>query len=95
VTRIQVACLEDRIQFNEGKSQKYGMLLDWDESGELIVNVVGLELANELRKEMGLKTVEEVKDLHRKEIEKEGGPPQDFHEHKRKELAWAKRVGWR
>ena len=95
-TKPQAACLEDRILFNEGKPLKYGMLFDWDESGELSANVENLELANELRRGMGLKTVEEAKELHRKEIKMEGGrPPSDYHEHKRQEQAWAKRVGWR
>ena len=92
----QEACLEDRILFNEGKPQKYGMLFDWNEKGELFTNVDDLVLANERRKKLGLKSIEEATKLHRKEIEEEGGgPPADFHEHKRKELAWAKRVGWR
>lgn len=95
-TPCQAACLEDRIRFNEGKPQRYGMFFNWDESGVLIANVENLDLANKLRKEMGLKTVEEAKEIHRKEIEEEGGGrPLDFHEHKRNELAWAKRVGWR
>lgn len=95
-TSCQAACLEDRILFNEGTPLKYGMLFDWDESGELIANVGNVELANELRREMGLQTVEEAKECHRKEIEMEGGgPPSDYHEYKRQEQAWAKRVGWR
>ncbi|MGB0910002.1 MAG: DUF6624 domain-containing protein [Nitrospirales bacterium] len=94
--KAQAACLGDRIRFNEGKPLKYGMLFDWDESGELVANVEDLDLTNELRKEMGLKTVEEESELHRKKIEMEGGgPSSDFHEYKREEQAWAKRVGWR
>lgn len=93
---VQEACLEDRILFNEGKPQKYGMLFDWNEKGELYTNVENLKLANERRLKLGLKSVEEATKLHRKEIEEEvGGPPADYHEHKRKESAWAKRVGWR
>ena len=95
-TTPQVACLEDRIRFNEGKPLRYGMLFDWDESGELITNVENLDLANDLRREMGLITVKEAKARHRQEIAMEGGrPPSDYHEHKRQEEAWAKRVGWR
>ena len=72
------------------------MLFAWNESGELVANVDNIELANEFRKEIGLKTVEEAKESHRKEIELEGGrPPSNYHEHKRQEHAWAKRVGWR
>ncbi len=95
-TKPQAACLGDRIRFNEGKPLKYGMLFDWNESGELVANVENIDVANELRKEMGLKSVEEAKALHQKEIEREGGrPPSDYHEHKVQEHAWAKRVGWR
>jgi len=93
---VQAACLEDRILFNEGKAQKYGMMFDWNEQGELYTNVDDTTMANERRLKLGLKSIEEAVKLHRKEIEEEkGGPPVDFHEHKRKELAWAKRVGWR
>ena len=93
---IHEACLEDRILFNEGKPQKYGMLFDWTENGKLITNVDDITLANERRKKLGLRTVEEAAEIHRKEIEAEGGgPPPDYFEHKRKETEWAKRVGWR
>jgi hypothetical protein len=93
---VQEACLEDRILFNAGKPQKYGMLFDWNEKGELYTNVDNVTLANKRRKRLGLKSIEEATKLHSQEIEKEGGgPPSDFHEHKRKEAAWAKRVGWR
>jgi hypothetical protein len=62
----------------------------------VISNVDNTALANERRKKLGLKTIEEATQLHRKEIEKEGGgPPADYHDHKRKEVAWAKRTGWR
>jgi hypothetical protein len=33
---VHEACLEDRILFNEGKPQKYGMLFEWNEQGELL-----------------------------------------------------------
>ena len=93
---VQEACLKDRILFNEGQPQKYGMLFDWNERGELYTNVDDISLANERRMTLGLKSIEVATKLHRKEIEEEaGGPPSDFHERKRKEIAWAKRVGWR
>ncbi len=93
---VHAACLEDRILSNQGQPQKYGMLFGWNEKGELVTNVDDFRLANERRQKLGLPSIEEAKDLHRKEIEgMGGGPPSDYHEHKRKELAWAKRVGWR
>ncbi len=95
-TPLQLACLEDRILFNEGRPQKYGLLFDWTEKGELFTNVDDENLVNERRKKLGLKTITEATELHRREIVKEGGgPPSDYHEHKRQEIAWAERVGWR
>ncbi len=94
-TAIQKACLQDCILFYQGNPQQHGMFFDWDESGELVVNVANVSQANERRKALGLKTLEEARLLHKKEIEQEGGPPKDIKEHKRQELAWARRVGWR
>ena len=81
---VQAACLEDRILFNEGKPQKYGMLFDWSESGELVTNVDDIALANARRRRLGLRTLEEATALHRKQVHEEGGgPPADYHAHKR------------
>ncbi|MDH3326047.1 MAG: hypothetical protein OEM38_04935 [Gammaproteobacteria bacterium] len=93
---IHEACLEDRILFNQGKPQKYGMLFDWSEKGEFLTNVDDIELANERRMTLDIISIEEATRLHLNKIDTEGGgPPLDFHEHKRKELEWAKKVGWR
>lgn len=95
-TAIQMACLQDRILFNEGKPQQFGMLFDWDESGNLFTNVDDVEDANKRRKALGLMTIEEATKKHKQEIEKEGGgPPSDYKKHKAMEAEWAKRVGWR
>lgn len=92
---VAQACLQDRILFNQGKPQRFGMLFDWDESGELVVNVDDVTKANQRRKRLGLKTLEEAIQLHRKYIEQEGGgPPKNIQEHKRMARAWSKRVGW-
>ena len=81
-TEIQQACLQDRILFNQGKPQKFGMLFDWNENGQLYTEVDDIEQANERRKKLGLKTVQEATDAHRKEIEAEGGgPPNDINRH--------------
>lgn len=78
------ACLQDRILFNQGKPQLFGMLFDWDESGELVTNVDSVEKANQRRKQLGLRTLEEAIQLHRKYVEEEGGgPPKNIIEHKR------------
>lgn len=89
------ACLEDRILFNKGLPLKYGMLFDWDEDGVFTTNVDDVDLANQRRKKIGLDTIEEATKNFREEIEKEGAAPRpDYHEHKRLEKEWAKRVGW-
>lgn len=96
VTPLQVACLEDRILFNEGKPLKYGLLFDWDDTGNLFANVDDVTLANERRAKLGLKTINEEIEIHRELINKEGGgPPSDYKRHKELEAEWAKRVGWR
>lgn len=52
-TEIQQACLQDRILFNEGKPQKFGMLFDWNENGQLYTDVDDVVLANKRRKKLG------------------------------------------
>jgi len=94
-TPLQLACLEDKILFLQSKPQVYGMLFDWNEAGELYANVVDMEQANKHRAMLGLKTINEGIAAHKVEIAKHGGPPSDYHAHKRLESAWAKRVGWR
>ena len=92
---LQAACLEDRILFNEGKPCLYGMLFDWDESGNLVANVDDESAVNDRRKALGLDTLAEALQKHRKEIEEEGGgPPSNIQEHKKKAKEWAERVGW-
>ena len=93
---MQEACLQDCILFYQGKPQKYGLMFDWDENGELVANVENVARANERRKSLGLKTLANDLLTYKNETKKVGGgPPKDFCEHKRLELAWAKRVGWR
>lgn len=95
-TQLQEACLEDRILYIQGKPGRYGMLFDWDDSGNLVANVDDESLVNERRKKLGLASLAEALKKHRKEIEDEGGgPPSNIAEHKRKAEAWEKRVGWR
>lgn len=95
-TPIQEACLEDRILFNQGKACLYGMLFDWDKDGNLVANVDDEVKVDERREKLGLLPLSEALKKHRKEIEEEGGgPPANIQEHKRMELEWARRVGWR
>ena len=95
-TPIQEACLEDRILFNQGKPCLYGMLFDWDSTGDLVANVDDEKLVNERRSKLGLRPLSEALEKHRVEIEREGGgPPSDIEKHKEMEQKWAERVGWR
>lgn len=93
---IHEACLEDRILYNEGMPQKCGMLFEWNENGEFVADVEDINLANQRRKRLGIRTVEEAKQLHLNEILAEGGaPPSDCRDDQRRKIEWAKRVGWR
>ena len=95
-TPIQEACLEDRILFNQGKPCLYGMLFDWDQSGNLVANVDDEALVNERRRKLGLGMLAEALKRHREEIENEGGgPPSNIEEHKRNAYEWTKGAGWK
>lgn len=95
-TKLQEACLQDRILYNEGKPQRFGMLFDWNENGQLSTELDSIELANERRKKLGLKTVQEATEIHRKEVVDEGGgPPKDIKKHSQLASEWAIIVGWR
>lgn len=94
--RIQLACLQDRILFNEGKPQRFGMLFDWNEDGQLYTEVDDIEKANERRKQLGLKTIHQAAELHRKEVEEQGGgPPADIKKHRLLASEWAIKTGWK
>ena len=92
---LHQACLQDCILFNQGQVQEYGLFFDWDESGELVVNVKDRSQANLKRKALGLETIEEALQKHKQELQQESGvQPQDFKQHRRQAEQWARRVGW-
>lgn len=92
----QVAMLTDRIQFNEGKPQTYGTVMDWNEHGELSCELENPEKLDERRDQAGLPPFEQSLREHRAEVEAEGGrPPEDYAAYKQAASDWAKRVGWR
>lgn len=94
--KLHHACLQDRILFNEGKPQRYGMLFDWSDDGEFTALVDDIDKANQRRKEIGLNTtIQEAAAAHRKEVEKEGGPPKDIPHHRKLANDWAIKVGWK
>jgi hypothetical protein len=93
----QVAYLEDRVRFFEGRPQVYGTQYDWDEQGELaphpIEDIAGVD---ERRRSVGLGPLAEHTRHMRESTAGSGeGPPADRAEHRRKALEWARSVGWR
>lgn len=93
---LQGIYLQDRILFNEGKPQLYGMIFDWDDNGQLSTRVDDVAKANQRRRELGLVAIEEATVQHRRELVAEGGkPPGDLQAHKRRACEWARKVGWR
>jgi uncharacterized protein DUF6624 len=95
VPKRQVACLSDRIRFNESKPQLYGTVLDWNETGELSCELEDPENVDARRREVGLPAFAEDLAKHREEVEREGGKaPENYAEYKRKGREWARQVGW-
>ena len=93
--KLQEVLLEDCILYYENKAQNCGTCFEWNNDGELIANVTSTDSANELRKELGLASLEEALQVHKSELEKEaGGIPTDIIERKKNERAWMKSVGW-
>ena len=92
----QLARLEDRICFNEGRPQRYGTVFDWDEHGELVCQVerdVGLDAR---RASVGLPPFELTLKRERAAVRAEGGvPPADYADYRRRADDWARQVGWR
>jgi hypothetical protein len=93
----QVAYLEDRICFFEGRPQVYGTQFDWDETGELnphpVEDVAGVD---ERRRSVGLGPLEDAVRRMREETARTGeGPPRNWPGHRQKFLAWARSVEWR
>ena len=89
----QAAYLEDRINFFEGKPQKYGTQSDWNEVGKMQVwKLENEEKVNEFRAEVGLKPLEH---LFWENEETKENRPQDYEKRQTESLEWAKKVGWR
>jgi hypothetical protein len=94
VPKRLLACLTDRIRFNENKPQLYGTVLDWNEMGELTCELEDPANVDARRREVGLPPFEEDLAKHREEVEREGGAPENYADHRRKGREWARRVGW-
>ncbi len=94
----QAAMLEDRIRALEGRPQRYGVVLDWDETGRLAPYppVEDEARVEELRAAVGLPPLAQLLERRRREAAAEGdGPPADLAAHRRAAEEWARRVGWR
>ena len=92
----QLAWLEDRIRFNEGRPQRYGTVFDWNEHGELVCRVERDEGLDARRASVGLPPFEQGLDRQRAAVRAEGGvPPADYDDYRRQADRWARQVGWR
>ena len=92
----QAAMLTDLIRFNEGLPQRFGTVLDWDESGELNCEVEDRDDLDSRRMAVGLPAFQADLEAHRREIAAEGGKcPQNIREYRQGALDWARRSGWR
>jgi len=87
----QFACLADRIAFFEGRPQRYGTQLDWDDEGyHSVYRLQDAERVNELRATVGLGPLEG--------FGRDGRAPKDsesLRRHREEYEAWARKVGWR
>ncbi len=89
----QFAYLQDRINFFEGKPQKFGTQTDWNADGKMEVwRLENAEKINEYRAEVGLKPLEK---LIWENAETIGNAPKNFAEHQRKAKEWMEKIGWR
>jgi len=87
------AYLEDRIRVNEGRPQRFGTQFDWNEEGLLVPYPIEEPLmVNELRRSVGLNTMEENVTNMRSTA---GKPPVNSDEKKKEYERWLITVGWR
>jgi len=92
---VHLAILQDCILNYQRKPQPCGLFFDWDEPGEMTVNVTDFASANKKKKALGMATIEEDMLQHKNELEKEPSTqPQDIKNRQQQEADWAKRVGW-
>lgn len=88
-----LAYLEDRINFFEGKPQRYGTQSDWNETGAMEVwTLADAARVNEFRRAAGLPP---LNDLIWESEETRENQPKDFQARKKEFEAWARKVGWR
>ena len=89
----QSAYLQDRINFFEGKPQKYGTQSDWNADGNMQVwDLQNAEKVNEFRREVGLKPLE---NLIWETEETAENKANDLEKRRSEFLDWARKTGWR
>ena len=90
------AFLYDRICFYERRPQKFGTQYYWDANNELSPWIIeDPNNVNKLRKEYGLKTIEEEIKTTRLSSDFRGNVPQEnFQDQQDKMLEWCKQTGW-
>ena len=94
----RAAMLDDRIRAFEGRPQRYGSQVDWDEQGELNPwpPVEEPDMVDDRRHAVGLPPLAEQLDRLRARARAEGDrPPPNVIEWRRESEAWARSVGWR
>jgi hypothetical protein len=94
----QAAMLEDRVRACEGRLQRYGTQLEWDEHGQLSPwpAVEEPETVDERRAEVGLPPLAETLAEKLLQAVAEGQrPPADLQARRNEMDAWARSVGWR
>ena len=92
----KLAYLKDRISVFQGEKQIYGTQFDWDDNNEMSPNnIQDVSKVNELRKSIGLNTIEEQTKLIRKRVADENQSPPPDRKKRRVEFdQWRKKVGW-
>lgn len=97
VPALQVAYLDDRIRFFEGRPQRYGTQFDWDEQGKMSPAALeDPEQVDEYRRSVGLRPLAEKTTEMRQRAAAEGArAPRDYRARRKDAEAWARSVGWR
>jgi hypothetical protein len=93
----QAAYLGDRICFHEGRPQRFGLVVDWNDAGALDV-IGGIDDAphvDERRAALGLAPLaEHIARLRAEAAARGEQPPADLAAKRARARAWAERVGW-
>jgi hypothetical protein len=96
IYQVDLAYLSDRINFFEGRPQKYGTQFDWDDNYEMSpYEFDSLEKVNVRRKSLGLNTLQQQIIIMRKHIlVTKQQPPKNIARKKAEFIDWKKDVGW-